>query len=207
MEAVRFEHVGPPLSSRKRTHDESCEPEIDEIVVNFDRDCPLLPPRKRTNAEPCESEIDKAVVKSDRYAAPLPYRNHTPAENCELESDKTKLIDASLDNGPNLTIHPLGSHEGVLIQVHPPAAPTEFLEGHGHVACDIVLVIDISTSMTDPAPTKLIDAGYTVQDLAKHAARTMVSTLNEGDRLGIVTFCANANVCNEWPVERTSFAC
>ena len=36
--------------------------------------------------------------------------------------------------------------------------------------------------------------GLSILDLTKHAARTIIETLNEGDRLGIVTFGFNAKV-------------
>jgi hypothetical protein len=41
---------------------------------------------------------------------------------------------------------------------------------------------------------KLLTVDDEVLDLTKHAARTIVSTLNKGDRLGIVTFSDEAEV-------------
>ena len=64
--------------------------------------------------------------------------------------------------------------------------------------CDIVLVIDVSGSMglDAPVPTNpgetVERTGLSVLDLVKHAARTILETLNEGDRLGIVTFASQA---------------
>ncbi|KAI1333516.1 hint-domain-containing protein [Xylariaceae sp. FL0016] len=99
-------------------------------------------------------------------------------------------------------IHPLKSRDGVLVKVEPPVDPSFELSGE-HVPCDIVLVIDVSGSMSDPAPPPangncegkpVEDNGLSVLDLTKHAARTILETLNEGDRLGIVTFNHDAQV-------------
>ncbi|KAI0878626.1 U-box domain-containing protein [Hypoxylon argillaceum] len=113
---------------------------------------------------------------------------------CTLESD----------DDPVVTIHPLESKDGVLVQVRPPVQPSD--STIDHVPCDIVLVIDVSGSMNEDAPAPVRDEqgnatkeyfGLTVLDLTKHAARTIVSTLNEGDRLGIVAFSTRAKVVQE----------
>ena len=59
---------------------------------------------------------------------------------------------------------------------------------------------DVSGSMTAdaPVPTKpgeeVERTGLSVLDLPKHAARTIVETLNENDRLAIVTFASASTV-------------
>ncbi|CCC09715.1 unnamed protein product [Sordaria macrospora k-hell] len=111
---------------------------------------------------------------------------------------------------PNLEIHTLPSHNGgILLRVIPPSSPPNFQSGDHdfhHVPCDIVLAIDVSGSMSAdaPVPTTTSDDdpdqqhpehnGLSVLDLVKHAARTIASTLNESDRLGIVTFSTEAKV-------------
>ena len=69
-----------------------------------------------------------------------------------------------------------------------------------HVPCDIVLVIDVSGSMgadarvpTNPGETSE-RFGLSVLDLVKHAALTILETLDDEDRLGIVTFASKAKV-------------
>ena len=61
-----------------------------------------------------------------------------------------------------------------------------------------MLVIDVSGSMAAPAPVPgeedSENTGLSVLDLTKHAARTIIETMNEGDRLGIVTFSSKAKV-------------
>jgi len=95
-------------------------------------------------------------------------------------------------------IHPLPSHEGVIVKVSLPDAPVNLKSGH--VPCDIVLVIDVSGSMglDAPAPTKPGEVeernGLSVLDLVKHASLTIVESLNEHDRLAIVTFSTVAKV-------------
>lgn len=74
-----------------------------------------------------------------------------------------------------------------------------------HVPCDIVLVIDVSSSMATPAlppsdakPAKE-EHGLSILDLVKHAARMIIETLDERERLGIVTFANRANVSQTVP--------
>ncbi|KAJ3573858.1 hypothetical protein NPX13_g4550 [Xylaria arbuscula] len=119
------------------------------------------------------------------------------------ESPSSPPTPSSTDE-PIVTIHPLESREGVLVTVQPPERPSIPLLGH--VPCDIVLVLDVSSSMNADAPAAVYDEqgnaakehfGLTVLDLTKHAARTVVSALNEGDRLGIVTFGYSSCVVQE----------
>ncbi|KAI1431033.1 U-box domain-containing protein [Xylaria sp. CBS 124048] len=104
------------------------------------------------------------------------------------------------NDGVVVTIHSLESKDAVLVKVEPPLNPQDITQ---HVPCDIVLVIDVSSSMDDPAPAPghneqgnaiKEDHGLSILDLVKHAARAIVSTLNEGDRLGVVTFGDQASV-------------
>ncbi|KAJ8115618.1 hypothetical protein ONZ43_g4627 [Nemania bipapillata] len=131
--------------------------------------CPPYP----GEGDPKEDDSDSGLTKS----------------TCTLESD----------DDPVVTIHPLESNDGVIVKVQPPTEPLDSIIGH--IPCDIVLVIDVSQSMEKDAPapakqghTTKEDFGLDILDLTKHAARTIVSTLNEGDRLGIVTFSHRAKV-------------
>lgn len=101
-----------------------------------------------------------------------------------------------------LQLHPFSSeHEtgGLIVKIQPPKEP-EDADLH-HVPCDLVLSIDISGSMRDeaPAPSKPgeeadEDTDLRIIDLVKHAARTIVATLDSRDRLGIVTFTNKSKV-------------
>lgn len=51
-----------------------------------------------------------------------------------------------------------------------------------------------------PAPSNdagAEDTGLSVLDLTKHAARTILETLDEGDRLGVVAYSSQAHVVQE----------
>ncbi|KAI5919562.1 hypothetical protein F4810DRAFT_686705 [Camillea tinctor] len=107
-------------------------------------------------------------------------------------------------DGPVITIHPLKSEDGAIIKIQPPEVPKDLR--NTHVPCDIVLVIDVSGSMKELALARTTDhrgetssenLGITKLDLAKHAAHTIVQSLDEGDRLGIVAFSDNAKVVQE----------
>jgi uncharacterized protein YegL len=68
-------------------------------------------------------------------------------------------------------------------------------ENRVRVPSDIVLVIDISSSMNDQANVSKTEmTGLSILDLVKHAVRTIKEVMNEFDRLSIVTFADNAAV-------------
>ncbi|PGH33346.1 hypothetical protein GX50_03823 [[Emmonsia] crescens] len=93
-------------------------------------------------------------------------------------------------------LHPLPDTNSMILSVHPPLHPEKDI---CHVPCDIVLCIDVSYSMQSSAPLPTTDdsgkpeeTGLSVLDLTKHAARTIIETLNENDRLGVVVFSTDA---------------
>ncbi|EPE10829.1 u-box domain containing protein [Ophiostoma piceae UAMH 11346] len=127
-----------------------------------------------------------------------------------LPLQKNKSSNATID------IHYLPTDDGIIVKVMPPddweadgtAAATSATPGAAgvhppHVPCDIVLVIDVSGSMSMDAPVPAAegetseDTGLSVLDLVKHASRTILETLNENDRLAIVTFATGVKVVQE----------
>jgi hypothetical protein len=90
--------------------------------------------------------------------------------------------------------------DGVLVSILPPQKPARDAESKipEHVPCDIVLTIDVSGSMSAEAPPPVSNPeeternGLTVLDLVKHAARTILETLDDTDRLAIVAFSTDA---------------
>lgn len=95
----------------------------------------------------------------------------------------------------SLSLEPVPDRNGLLVKIQPPKTPSMKIP---HVPCDIVLVIDISGSMSVAAPVPGEEddesTGLSVLDLTKHAARTIVETMDENDRLGIVTFATKTKV-------------
>ncbi|KAF1986857.1 hypothetical protein K402DRAFT_446363 [Aulographum hederae CBS 113979] len=82
---------------------------------------------------------------------------------------------------------------GFVVSLQPPTGPSINIK---HVPVDIVLVIDVSGSMqvSAPMPTESgpEDTGLSILDLTKHAARAVIGTLEEGDRVGIIAFSTTA---------------
>ncbi|KAH8649047.1 hint-domain-containing protein [Xylariales sp. PMI_506] len=115
----------------------------------------------------------------------------------EAASDYSVTTIAS--NDPTIAIHPLSSQNGVLVSVEPPINPQDV--SLDHVPCDIVLVIDISGSMSFRPPwpdtegrERQHEQRPSIMEIAKHAASTITKSLDETDRLGIVTFGDRADV-------------
>ncbi|KAL2444739.1 hypothetical protein ABEF95_017203 [Exophiala dermatitidis] len=97
----------------------------------------------------------------------------------------------------SIQLHPLDNEDALIVCVRPPMGPPPL----GRAPCDIVLVIDVSNSMTAAAPLLMVQdideresAGLSILDLTKHAARTVLERLNGKDMLGIVAFSRDAKV-------------
>jgi len=113
-------------------------------------------------------------------------------------SEKTPALRPKTSHDVGVSLYPSASQDGLIITMEPPSEPAD--RNLAHIPCDIVLVIDVSGTMgvDAPVPTnpgeEIEPSGLSVLDLVKHAARTIVETLNENDRLGIVTFASQAKV-------------
>lgn len=108
----------------------------------------------------------------------------------------TFTIEENLTQEPILSIYSIPNRDSMIVSIQPPLKPENDVP---HVPCDIVLVIDISGSMNSAAPIPTgerggEDTGLSILDLTKHAAKTIIETLNEKDRLAVVTFCTEVNV-------------
>ncbi|KAK1251713.1 hypothetical protein MKX07_007192 [Trichoderma sp. CBMAI-0711] len=125
---------------------------------------------------------------------------HTQLEQLSIAENKRKQAAGDpppydAPSGPvDLQLHHIPSKEALLVKVQPPREPAKSIS---HVACDIVLVIDVSGSMCAAAPVPGEggeETGLSVLDLTKHAAFTIIETMDERDRLGIVTFETESKV-------------
>lgn len=108
--------------------------------------------------------------------------------------------------GSAVSVHPLPDEDGVIVKVHPPKAPRPADEKLSHVPCDIALVIDVSGSMNAEAPMPRDPdegtnddgdeetTGLSVLDLVKHSCRTILSSMDERDRLAIIKFSSGTKV-------------
>lgn len=98
----------------------------------------------------------------------------------------------------SLSVESIPDKDAIMVQVKPPVKPPRNSSSRSHVPCDIVLVIDVSGSMSASAPVPGDDSGentgLSVLDLTKHAARTIIETMDGDDRLGIVTFSSKVKV-------------
>lgn len=135
-----------------------------------------------------EGEVTSEVV-----GDPLPHRPRLSVSSTLAGEDQSSLTE------PTVHLHALQGKNDLIVSVNPPLRPVD--HAIRHVPCDIVLTIDVSGSMMHVPP--LPDAGkdgkeqsyLSILDLTKHATRTVVDTLNEKDRLGVVVFSTEAEVC------------
>ncbi|KAJ9615023.1 hypothetical protein H2200_001097 [Cladophialophora chaetospira] len=133
-------------------------------------------------------------------------QHNMPSEHLAIKEKQQELAfrprtDSSIGEQAHLRIHPLRESDAFIVSVQPPKVPEYGLE---RASCDIVLVIDVSGSMSSAAPLPEAEdgndreaAGLSILDLVKHAAKTILETLGPDDRLGIVTFSDDATVVQE----------
>jgi len=133
---------------------------------------------------------------------PPPY---SPPNNRDICVDaqvphRPKVLDNDDANGTNtdvsIELHPTLTSNELLVSIQPPKKPAGQLQ---HTPCDIVLVIDVSGSMDcgaelpdNAGSDSKESSGLSILDLVKHAARTVLENLKDGDRLAVVTFSDDA---------------
>ena len=74
----------------------------------------------------------------------------------------------------------------------------EPINGKVEVPNELVVVIDVSGSMNSPAyieqDKRQVDVGFTILDITKHAIKTIIESLNNNDRISIITFSDVAKI-------------
>jgi len=72
------------------------------------------------------------------------------------------------------------------------------IDGKVEVPNELVIVIDVSGSMNAAAyveqDKRQVDVGFTILDITKHAIKTVIESLNNNDKISIVTFSDTAKV-------------
>lgn len=126
----------------------------------------------------------------------LPIRGNSTADRDTDAKAQDSIDPPPYDAQPSpidLQLHHIASKDALVVKIQPPKTPSRSIS---HVACDVVLVIDISGSMCSsaPVPGEGEDTGLSVLDLTKHAAFTIIESMDERDRLGIVTFETESKV-------------
>jgi hypothetical protein len=119
----------------------------------------------------------------------------TPPSRHDADAD----ADADADTNQlqlQLQLHPLPDSSSLLVKIRPPPPPANTSRLAPHTPCDVVLVVDVSGSMAAEAnvPGEAERTGLSVLDLVKHAAKTILESMDSRDRLGIVTFGARSTV-------------
>ena len=158
------------------------------------RDLPIREKRKKLRTLQTSTTGSSSSTPEDTISEGGNTASSVSGDTITLRLD---VMDAD-EQRPDLTIHALPHKDGMIVSVRPPREPVN--PSLHHVPCDIVLVIDVSGSMSSEAPVPGNPGevkeryGLSVLDLTKHAANTILETLNENDRLGIVTFASDVQV-------------
>jgi hypothetical protein len=114
-------------------------------------------------------------------AIPVETTNTTPApEDAVPNPDIGDFVSVSVESSGGFTS----------ISIEPP-------EGSSRTPCDICCVVDVSGSMSTEAKMVSSDSGteshgFTILDIVKHALRTIIHTLDDGDRLALVAYNSSA---------------
>lgn len=115
----------------------------------------------------------------------------------EVESKSTEAnddVEVANFNAPEVTLLGRASDTdaGHIYMVSVTAEHTSSLQRH---PATIVCVVDTSGSMCSAASVQGVEsAGLSMLDIVKHAVRTVITTLGDNDRFGLVTFATRGNV-------------
>ncbi|KAK1671615.1 von Willebrand factor type A domain-containing protein [Colletotrichum godetiae] len=154
----------------------------------------------RSGSQSTEDDmVEDKDTKSESSFVDLKHED-VEAESSRCDTPTATMTEYDTSDDVALSLHAFAERDGIIAKISPPKQPEKPTV---HVPCDIVLVIDVSGSMGANAPIPANPGevaenyGLSVLDLVRHAALTIVETLDEGDRLGIVTFASQVKVVQE----------
>jgi len=108
--------------------------------------------------------------------------------NAQVESNVK--VDFTVEENP-IELKTSRNNNIVTVSVNP-------IDGKKEVPNELVVVIDVSGSMNAAAyveqDKKQVDVGFTILDITKHAIKTVIESLNNNDKISIVTFSDTARV-------------
>jgi hypothetical protein len=112
---------------------------------------------------------------------------------------KTKDNESFIENDNPIKLDIISSFKDDDVYINLTIEP---INNNQPVPMDIVIVIDVSGSMQDPALVEIEgitkDVGFTLLDITKHAINTIIETMKKNvDRISIVTFSNNSEVIYE----------
>lgn len=110
-----------------------------------------------------------------------------------MDANSTPLVDLRVQAGVDLSEH------GMNPQGVPILASIVPIDGDSRTPCDICCVVDVSGSMGEEAMLKsetgeMTGHGLSLLDIVKHALKTIIRSLDEGDSLALVAYSDEARI-------------
>jgi len=110
--------------------------------------------------------------------------------NVNVQVEPNVKVDFTVEENP-IEIKTSRNNNIVTVSVNP-------IDGKVEVPNELVIVIDVSGSMNAAAyveqDKRQVDVGFTILDITKHAIKTVIESLNNNDKISIVTFSDTAKV-------------
>jgi len=123
------------------------------------------------------------------------YIKKSPQQDVIMIDDNEIIIDDKNIISMNINTYEKSIDERLVkISVKP-------IQGIDSINMDIVVVIDVSASMNSKATVEQngnwVNVGFTILDITKHAIKTVIESMKNGDRISIITFSDTASIiCN-----------
>ena len=110
--------------------------------------------------------------------------------NVNTQVEPEIKVDFTIEEDP-IKVKTSRNNNIVTVSVNP-------VDGKVEIPNELVVVIDVSGSMNAAAyveqDKRQVDVGFTILDITKHAIKTVIESLNNNDKISIVTFSDTAKV-------------